>query len=173
MKIRIGDGDWGQVILFDPPSRTVTLRDGSVWHIAPNRQEILELDLFMTPIIEKFAPWEIEDKKTLALSKREGPFFTYRIELEAGDEARYEMFYFHKFMSDENKCLKFPDYLLEGECVEVRSAALRYFLADTLFFDFFISPSTSKEGLTEVYQNMIKMKKKWNEMKTNKKQMEL
>ena len=164
MKIKIGDKDWEKVILFDPPSRTVVLGDGSVWHIAPQGSDILELDLFMSPIIEKYAPWEIEDKKSLPLTKRDRTFPEYNIEIEEGDESRYEMFYFHKFLANEAQCLSFPDHLKEGECVEVKSAALRYFLADTLFFDFFVSPS-SRETIGEVYENMKRMKKKWNEKK--------
>ncbi|MFH1350348.1 MAG: hypothetical protein ABII26_05360 [Pseudomonadota bacterium] len=165
MKIKIGDGNWQQVVLFDPPSRTVNLHDGTVWHIAPHRNEILELDLYMTPILEKYAPWEIEDKKTLALSRGKGPFLRYSIEIEVDDESKYEMFYFHKFANEEEHGLKFPDYLMEGECVEIKSAALRYFLADTLFFDFFIRETSSKESVHEAYQNMIKLKKKWTQRK--------
>jgi len=44
------------------------------------------------------------------------------------------MFYFYKFTHDKEKYLGFPDYLMEGECVQVESTAIRYFLADTLFF---------------------------------------
>jgi hypothetical protein len=164
MKIKIGEGDWERVILFDPPSRTVVLPDGSVWHIASQRSEIIELDLFMTPMIEKHAPWEVEDKRVLALSGAERSFQEYQIEIEEGDESRYEMFYFHKFLPDEAECLHFPDHLKAGACVKVKSAALRYFLADTLFFDFFISHS-SKETIREVHENMKRMKKKWNEKK--------
>jgi len=65
MKIKIDNDDWRNVILFEPPSRTVIIEDGSVWHLARNRNEILELDLYLTNIIEKYAPWEIPDEKTL------------------------------------------------------------------------------------------------------------
>lgn len=162
MKIKLGNRDWERVILFDPPSRTVVLRDGSVWHIASEPSEILELDLFMTPILEKHAPWEIQGKRQLALTGGNKAFQEYQLEIEEGDESRYEMFYFHKFLPDEAQCLSFPDQWKAGVCVEVKSAALRYFLADTLFFDFFISHSF-EETLQEVFENMSRMKKKWNE----------
>ena len=147
---------------MDPPSRTVVLCDGSVWHFASATSELLELDLFMTPIIEKYAPWEIQGKKQLALTGGNRAFPEFRLEIEEGDEGRYEMFYFHKFLADEAQGLSLPDHWKAGVCVEVRSAALRYFLADTLFFDFFISHS-SKETLQQVFENMTRMKKKWNE----------
>jgi hypothetical protein len=164
MKIKIGDRGWERVILFDPPSRTVLLRDGSVWHIASEKSEILELDLFMTSIIEKHAPWEIQEKKQLLLTGGNKTLQEYKLKIEEGDESRYEMFYFHKFLPDEGQGLSFPDRWKAGVCVEVKSAALRYFLADTLFFDFFISHS-SKETIREVHENMKRMKKKWTEKK--------
>jgi hypothetical protein len=165
MKIKIGEGDWQKVILFEPPSRTVILEDGSVWHLAKDRNEILELDIFITRIIEQYAPWEIEDKKTLALAKEKRTFPKYALEIEEDDELTYEMFYFYKFNYDQADYLKFPVYLLEGKCVQVESTALRYFLADTLFFDFLISNASSDESITEVWENMTKMKRKWNEMR--------
>ena len=164
MKIKIDDQNWKDVILFDPPSRTVTINDGSVWHISKNRNEILELDIYMTSIIEKHAPWEIEDRKTLALTRGKQSFSSYRIEIEDGDGSKYEMFYFYKFLYDKAEYLRFPEDLLEGECVEVQSAAVRYFLADTLFFDFLISKSSSEENVSEVHRNMTAMKKKWIEI---------
>ena len=165
MRIRIEDGDWQEVILFEPPSRTVILRDGSVWHLGKNRNEILELDIFMTRIVEQVAPWEIQDRKTLALTKGEESFPKYEIEIEEGDGEKYEMFYFCKFTHDKEEYLRFPDYLMEGECVQVESTALRYFLADTLFFDFLISKTSSRESIAEINRNMTKMKRKWNEMR--------
>ena len=165
MKIKIEGQDWKKVILLDPPSRTVTIEDGSVWHISKNRNEILELDIFMTRIIEQHAPWEIEAKKTLSLTRGRQSFSKYKIEIEEGDEAKFEFFYFYKFLYDQADYLQFPEYLMEGECVEVPSAAVRYFLADTLFFDFLISQSTSEENKSEVFRNMTAMKKKWKEMK--------
>ena len=165
MRIRIGDGDWQEVILFEPPSRTVILRDGSVWHLGKNRNEILELDIFMTRIVEQVAPWEIQDRKTLALSKGEESFPKYEIEIEESDGEKYEMFYFYKFTHDKEEYLRFPDYLLEGECVQVESTAIRYFLADTLFFDFLIRKTSSRESIAEINRNMTKMKRKWNEMR--------
>ncbi len=167
MKIKIDDQNWKNVILFDPPSRTVTINDGSVWHISKNRNEILELDIYMTRIIEKHAPWEIKDRKTLALTQGKQSFSSYRIELEEGDESKFEFFYFYKFLYDKSEYLKFPDYLIEGECVEIQSSVVRYFLADTLFFDFLISPSSSEENRSEVFRNMTAMKKKWMELKNS------
>jgi hypothetical protein len=167
MQIKIGDRDWERVVLFDPPSRTVVLFDGSVWHLASDKSEILELDLFMTPIIEKHAPWELEGKKLLALTGGNRSLPEYRLEIEQGDESRYEMFYFHKFLADETQGLSFPDHWKAGVCVEIQSAALRYFLADTLFFDFFISHSSEKT-LQEVFENMNRMKKKWREKKAGR-----
>jgi len=161
MKIKIDSNDWRDVILFEPPSRTVIMEDGSVWHLARNRNEILELDLYLTSIIEKYAPWEVPDEKTLTLTKGKKNFSTYKIKIEQDDELKYEMFYFHKFTYDEADYLKFPEYLLEGECVEVDSTALRYFLADTLFFDFLISKSSSEESVADVFKNMTAMKKGW------------
>jgi hypothetical protein len=146
MKIKIGEGDWQKVILFEPPSRTVILEDGSVWHLAKDRNEILELDI-------------------LALAKEKRTFPKYALEIEEDDELTYEMFYFYKFNYDQADYLKFPVYLLEGKCVQVESTALRYFLADTLFFDFLISNASSDESITEVWENMTKMKRKWNEMR--------
>ena len=168
MKIKIGEGDWQKVILFEPPSRTVILEDGSVWHLAKDGNEILELDIFITRIIEQYAPWEIEKRKTLALSKEKRTFPKYTLEIEKGDELTYEMFYFYKFTYDQADYLKFPDYLLEGKCVQVESTALRYFLADTLFFDFLISKASSDESITEVCENMTKMKRKWKEMRVKR-----
>ncbi len=161
MKIKIGDNDWQEVILFEPPSRTVILRNGSVWHLAKNRNEILELDLYLTRVIEKYAPWEIQDKETLALTKGKKTFPSYKIKIEDGDELKYEIFYFYKFTYHQADYLKYPEYLLEGECVEVDSTALRYFLADTLFFDFLISRSSSEESVTEICKNMTSMKREW------------
>ncbi len=161
MKIKIDNDDWRDVILFEPPSRTVIMEDGSVWHLARNRNEILELDLYLTSIIEKYAPWEVPDKKTLALTKGKNNFSSYKIKIEQGDELKYEMFYFHKFTYDEADYTKFPEYLIEGECVEVSSTALRYFLADTLFFDFLISKSSSEESVADVFSNMTAMKNEW------------
>ena len=90
MKIRIEGQDWKEVILLDPPSRTVTIEDGSVWHISKNRNEILELDIYMTRIIEKYASWEIEDNKTLALTRGQKNILSYRIEIEEEDELKFE-----------------------------------------------------------------------------------
>ncbi len=165
MKIKIGEGDWQKVILFEPPSRTVILQDGSVWHLAKDREEILELDIFITRIIERYAPWEIQDRKTLALAKEKRTFPKYSLEIEKGDELKYEVFYFYKFTYDQADYLKFPNYLLEGKCVQVESTALRYFLADTLFFDFLISHASSDERIAELCENMTKMKGKWKEMR--------
>jgi hypothetical protein len=161
MKIRIGHEPWQKVVLFDPPSRTVVTEDGSVWHVAQGEQEIVELDLFMTPIIEKYTPWEIEDRKSLAMTKGRD-MVPYQIEVEDGDEKKYEMFYFYKFTGgDDIDFLKFPDHLLEGVCIKVESSAIRYFLADTLFFDFLISRSSSEDSIAELCRNMALMKKKW------------
>jgi len=147
--------------LFEPPSRTVILRDGSIWHLARNNDEILELDLYLTRVIEKYAPWEVQDEKTLALTKGEKTFPSYKIEIEKDDELKYEMFYFYKFTYDQANYLKFPEYLIEGKCVEVVSTALRYFLADTLFFDFLISKSSSEKSVADVFRNMSAMKEEW------------
>ncbi len=166
MKIKIDDHNWKAVLLLDPPSRTVTIEDGSVWHISKTRNEILELDIFMSRIIEQHASWEIEDRKTLALTRGRQSFSKYRIEIEEGDEKKFEFFYFYKFLYDQAEYLRFPEYLMEGECVEVQSAAVRYFLADTLFFDFLISPSASEDNKSEVFRNMTAMKQKWMEMKS-------
>ncbi|MBW2366952.1 MAG: hypothetical protein JRH15_03600 [Deltaproteobacteria bacterium] len=161
MKIKIGHSEWKEVILFEPPPRTVILSDGSIWHLARSDDEILELDLYLTHVIEKYAPWEVQDKKTLALTKDKRTFSSYRIELEKDDELKYEMFYFYKFTYDKENYLKFPEYLIEGKCVEVVSTALRYFLADTLFFDFLISKSSSEKSVAEVFSNMSAMKNQW------------
>jgi hypothetical protein len=153
------------VISFDPPSRSVILENGSMWHIGQNRQEILELDLFMTPRIEKHAPWEIEDRKSLVMTKGKS-IHAYEIEIEDGDNLTYEMFYFHKFTGgEETEFLQFPEYLLEGTCVEIESSTVRYFLADTLFFDYLISETSSKESKEELIQNMTRMKKRWKELR--------
>ena len=161
MKIKIGHKDWEDVTLFEPPSRTVILSDGSTWHLARSNDEILELDLYLTRVIEKYAPWEIQGKKTLALTKDKRTFPSYRIELEKDDDLKYEMFYFYKFTYNQENYLKFPEYLIEGKCVEVVSTALRYFLADTLFFDFLISKSSSEKSVAEVFSNMSAMKNQW------------
>ena len=162
MKIKIGNKDWEDVILFEPPSRTVILSDGSMWHLARNNDEILGLDLYLTRVIEKYAPWEVQDrKKTLALTKGKKSFSSYKIEIAKDDELKYEMFYFYKFTYNQENYLKFPEYLIEGKCVEVVSTALRYFLADTLFFDFLISKSSSEKSVAEVFSNMSAMKNQW------------
>lgn len=162
MKIKIGSKDRADVILFEPPSRTVILGDGSTWHLARSNDEILELDLYLTRVIEKYAPWEIQDeKKTLALTKGKRTFPSYKIETEKDDELKYEMFYFYKFTYDQADYLKLPEYLIEGKCVQVVSTALRYFLSDTLFFDFLISKSSSEKSVADVFSNMTAMKKEW------------
>ena len=161
MKIKIGSKDWEDVILFEPPSRTVILSDGSTWHLARSNDEILELDLYLTRVIEKYAPWEIRDEKTLALTKGKRTFPSYKIEIAKDDDLKYEMFYFYKFTYDQADYLKLPEYLIEGKCVQVVSTALRYFLADTLFFDFLISKSSSEKSVSDVFRNMNTMKKNW------------
>ena len=110
MKIKIDTGEWQQVLLFEPPSKTVILEDGSVWHLGQGRNEILALDVFLAGIIEKYAPWEIRDKKTLALSGCKKYFPNYKIEIEEGDELKYELFYLHKFSYGQSDYLKFPEY---------------------------------------------------------------
>ena len=168
MKMKIEGEHWQKVISFDPPSRTVVLENGSIWHISQNKNEILELDLFMTPRIEKHAPWEIEDRKSLAMTKGKA-ICAYEIGVEDGDNVKYEMFYFHKFTEGEGEeFLQFPEYLLEGACVEIVSSTVRYFLADTLFFDYLISETSSKESKEELIQNMTHMKKRWKELRGNR-----
>ena len=130
------------------------LSDGSTWHLARSNDEILELDLYLTRVIEKHAPWEIQDKKTLALTKGKRTFPNYKIEMAKDDDLKYEMFYFYKFTYDQGNYLKLPEYLIEGKCVQVVSTALRYFLADTLFFDFIISKSSSEKSVADVFRNM-------------------
>ncbi len=162
MKIKIGSSDWEDVILFEPPSKTVILSDGSTWHLARSNDEILELDLYLTRVIEKYAPWEIQDKKKiLALTKGKRTFPSYKIKIAKDDDLKYETFYFYKFTYDQADYLKLPEYLIEGKCVQVVSSALRYFLADTLFFDFLISKSSSEKSVADVFRNMSAMKKKW------------
>ena len=80
---------------------------------------------------------------------------------EKDDEWKYEMFYFYKFTFDQEDYLKFPEYLIEGKCVEVVSSALKYFLADTLFFDFLISKASSEKSVAEVMRNMTAMRNQW------------
>jgi hypothetical protein len=161
MKIKIDQNGWKEVILFEPPSRTVILVDGSTWHLAGSDNEILELDLYLTHVIKKYALWEIQDKKTLALAKDKRKFSSYKIKLEKDDELKYEMFYFHKYAYDQENALKLPESLNEGKCVKVDSAALRYFLSDTLFFDFLISKSSNERNVAEVFSNMSTMKNQW------------
>ena len=170
MKIEIGNKDWEDVILFEPPSRTVILSDGSTWHLARSNDEILELDLYLTGVVEKYAPWEIQgEKKTLALAKGKRAFPSYKVEIEKDDELKYEMFYFYKFTYDQADYLRLPEYLIEGKCVQVVSTALRYFLADTLFFDFLISKSSSEKSVADVFINMTAMKKEWDTARMNRK----
>jgi hypothetical protein len=168
MKIRIGTGGWHPVILFDPPSRTVTLGDGSVWHLGRHRNEILELDIFISRLMGQYAPWEVEDRKTLVLSRGEKSFPEYQIETEADDPEKYEMYYFYKFLGEQADFLSFPDFLLQGVCVRIQSAAARYFLADTLFFDYLLSRDSAQENVTEIQENLTRMNRKWRELGAKK-----
>lgn len=164
MKIKIGESPWQEVVQMDPPARTVCLADGSVWHLSHLKNEILELDLFMTRMMEKYVPWEFGDAKALALTGGK-ELFDYRIKVESGDESRFELYYFNRFNDDESQWFKFPEDLVEGTCVEVTSVATQYFLADTLFYDFFLSDSSPDESITELWQRLKDMKTKWEEKK--------
>jgi len=168
MKIKIGAGDWHPVILLDPPSRTVTLGDGSVWHLARHRNEILELDIFMSRLVAQYAPWEIENSKTLVLSRGEKNFPEYQLETEAEDSVRFEMYYFYKFLGEQADFLNLPDFLLQGVCVRIQSAAVRYFLADTLFFDYLLSRDSARENVGEIRENLTRMNRKWRELGARK-----
>lgn len=161
MKIRIGDQPWRSVVMLDPPSKTVTLDDGSVWHLAHIREEILELDVFMSRLVERYAPWEVNDCHHLVLSGDQRDFPSYEILSEDEDRKRFEMYYFYKFLGEAVDFLEFPDSLRQGVCVQVRSAAVRYFLADTLFFDYLLSGDSKQENIQEINENMTRMRRRW------------
>lgn len=162
MKIKIGDSPWREIVQVNPPARTVNIADGSVWHISHLQNEILELDLFMTRMMEKYVPWEFGETKELALTGGK-TLFDYEIEVEDGDDTRFELYYFNRFNEDESQWFQLPDDLLEGVCVEVTSVATQYFLADTLFYDYFLTETSPGEGIDDLLQRLKTMKTIWKE----------
>lgn len=155
---------WTEIVLVDATARTVTLSDGSVRYLARDRRDLIELDVFITDRIEKYAPWEVKGDKLLVLTSGE-EILDYEIRLEVGDEAKHELFYFNRFSEDESEYFRFPDYLMEGVCVRVDSVAVRYFLADTLFFDYLLSGSSPEVNKQEIIGKLTDMKKTWLKMK--------
>jgi hypothetical protein len=165
MQIKLSDHPWQEIMLVDATARTLTLSDGSVWHVAQHREELIELDLFITTRIEKYAPWESTGKQSLILTG-DREILDYLIKIETGDELKHEFFYFNRFAEDESEYFRFPDYLMRGVCVPVDSATVRYFLADTLFFDYLLSQHSSPGNQEEMISKLSKMKKKWLQLKS-------